>query len=79
MHSTTTFEPAGVAEIRTLYAQWQRGLLSNDEYATMFRMVDAAHSHNVLCANGDHRQAQVMIASRPLCGVCALKEREARA
>lgn len=73
-------ERAGaLAELDELSRQWRAGQLTNAEYSFAFRQVDSAHSHDLKCANGDGRLAVLNVSGKLLCGVCALKRREARA
>lgn len=68
-----------LAELDELWRQWRAGVLTNDEYKIAFAQVDAAHSHDQLCDNGDKRRADRIVGGRLLCSVCALKAHEARA
>lgn len=63
-------------ELDEIYRQWRIGALSNAEYSAAFAMIDAAHSHDLRCANGDHRLAVLNIDGRLLCSACAWRERE---
>jgi hypothetical protein len=70
--------PAALAELNEIARQWRIGALSNAEYHAAFAQIDAAHSHDLWCANGDHRRAVLNIGGKLLCSVCARKEQEAR-
>jgi len=68
-----------LAELDEITEQWGRGLLTNGEYKIAFGRIDACHSHDLRCANGDGRIAVLNIRGRLLCGVCAQILSEARA
>jgi hypothetical protein len=68
-----------LVELNEIFRQWRNGALSNAEYQIAFQQIDAAHSHDLRCANGDHRLAVLNVGGRLLCGVCALKAREVSA
>jgi len=70
--------PGALAELDALYRQWRIGALTTREYEIAFAAVDAAHSHGLLCDNGDRRRAVLNIGGRLLCGVCGQKWQEAR-
>jgi ribosomal protein L37AE/L43A len=67
-----------LAELDEIYRQWRAGALTNAEYHTAFAMIDAAHSHDHMCDNGDKRRADRIVRGRMLCSVCAWKDHEAR-
>lgn len=66
-----------LTELDEIYRQWRAGQLSTAEYKIAFAMIDAAHSHDLRCANGDHRLAVQNSGGKLLCGVCALKDYQA--
>lgn len=57
----------------TLFRQFKAGALSADEYESAFAEINASHSHDQRCANGDHRPVIVIIDDKALCGVCAIR------
>lgn len=57
----------------TLFRQLKAGVLTPDEYEYAFGEINAAHSHDRRCVNGDHRPVIVIIDDKPLCGVCAAR------
>lgn len=63
----------------TLFRQLKAGALTTDEYEFAFEQLNAAHSHDRRCANGDRRPVIVTIDGRDLCGVCARRQMGARA
>lgn len=61
----------------TLFRQLTSGALTSDEYEFAFAQLDASHSHDRRCANGDRRPVIVTVDGRDLCGVCARRHMEA--
>lgn len=55
------------------------GAITADEYEACFEQLNAAHSHDRRCANGDWRPVIVTIGDKDLCGVRARKAMEGRA
>lgn len=55
----------------TLFRQLKAGALTSDEYEYAFEQLNAAHSHDRRCANGDRRPVIITIDGRDLCGICA--------
>ena len=68
-----------LAELNELFRQWSRGQLTTDEYKIAFAIVDSAHSHDLLCDNGDHRRADQIVGGKQLCSACALKAHQVQA
>ena len=65
-----------LAELDELFRQWRNGSLTNAEYGIAFAQIDAAHSHDLWCANGDKRRAVINIDGTLLCGVCGRQWQE---
>lgn len=54
-----------------LFRQLKTGALDAHEYEFAFEQLNAAHSHDQRCANGDRRPVIVVIDDKALCGRCA--------